>query len=495
MGLSCKERIFMVLLGVATASGLTVLVLLLVEATSVLLPAETKFGIVLDAGSSHTSLFVYQWPSDKEKDTGVVSQALACQVEGPGISSYALNPVRAGESLKDCLEEALALVPRGQHQETPTFLGATAGMRLLRQKNSSQAGDILEAVSQVLGRSPLDFRGAEVLAGQDEGAFGWITVNYLLGRLVQYSSGQWTQPAEGMLLGTLDMGGASTQICFAPSGPILDQSSQATFHLYGANYSVYTHSHLCFGRDQVLLRLLAGLLQSSPASLLRHPCYHSGYQTTLPLATLSESPCVRTAAPLDPTQNLTIEGTGNPGACVTALRGLFNFSCQDHGACAFDGVYQPPVQGQFYVSTGAPSLWARHHWPQDGPQEPWGAQGHRCGRHSFSHPVGILQLLLHLPLPEPHLQAAAGHCQCHGLEILPEALEAGGDQLPWAGALVARLLCLGPVHPHTAAGRLWLPRGELAQHRVPEAGRRDGHWLDAGLHAQPDWHDPSRGTR
>ncbi|XP_021117261.1 ectonucleoside triphosphate diphosphohydrolase 8 isoform X6 [Heterocephalus glaber] len=419
MGLSCKERIFMVLLGVATASGLTVLVLLLVEATSVLLPAETKFGIVLDAGSSHTSLFVYQWPSDKEKDTGVVSQALACQVEGPGISSYALNPVRAGESLKDCLEEALALVPRGQHQETPTFLGATAGMRLLRQKNSSQAGDILEAVSQVLGRSPLDFRGAEVLAGQDEGAFGWITVNYLLGRLVQ----------------------------------------------------------------------------SSPASLLRHPCYHSGYQTTLPLATLSESPCVRTAAPLDPTQNLTIEGTGNPGACVTALRGLFNFSCQDHGACAFDGVYQPPVQGQFYVSTGAPSLWARHHWPQDGPQEPWGAQGHRCGRHSFSHPVGILQLLLHLPLPEPHLQAAAGHCQCHGLEILPEALEAGGDQLPWAGALVARLLCLGPVHPHTAAGRLWLPRGELAQHRVPEAGRRDGHWLDAGLHAQPDWHDPSRGTR
>ncbi|XP_023556101.1 ectonucleoside triphosphate diphosphohydrolase 8 isoform X5 [Octodon degus] len=181
---------------------------------------------------------------------------------GPGISSYASDPARAGESLRGCLEEALALVPAARQGETPVFLGATAGMRLLRQKNNSQARDILTAVSQVLGQSPLDFWGAKVLTGQDEGAFSWITVNYLLGRLIQYSSGQWIQPAEGTLVGALDMGGASTQICFMPRGPILDQSSQATFHLYGTNYSVYTHSHLCFGRDQVLLRLLGGLLQA-----------------------------------------------------------------------------------------------------------------------------------------------------------------------------------------------------------------------------------------
>lgn len=43
---------------------------------------HSQFGIVFDAGSSHTSLFVYRWPADKENDTGVVSQALACQVKG-----------------------------------------------------------------------------------------------------------------------------------------------------------------------------------------------------------------------------------------------------------------------------------------------------------------------------------------------------------------------------------------------------------------------------
>ncbi|XP_032117600.1 ectonucleoside triphosphate diphosphohydrolase 8 isoform X7 [Sapajus apella] len=263
MGLSRKEQVFMALLGASGVAGLTALILLLVEAASVLLPADLKFGIVFDAGSSHTSLFLYQWPADKENGTGVVSQALACQVEGPGISSYASDPAQAGESLQGCLEEALVLIPEAQRRKTPTFLGATAGMRLLRQKNSSQARDIFAAVTQVLGRSPVDFWGAELLAGQDEGAFGWITVNYGLGMLVKYSfTGEWIRPPEETLVGALDMGGASTQITFVPGGPILDKSTQADFRLYGSDYSVYTHSYLCFGRDQMLSRLLIGLVQA-----------------------------------------------------------------------------------------------------------------------------------------------------------------------------------------------------------------------------------------
>uniref|UniRef100_A0A0D9RW25 Ectonucleoside triphosphate diphosphohydrolase 8 n=1 Tax=Chlorocebus sabaeus TaxID=60711 RepID=A0A0D9RW25_CHLSB len=351
MGLSRKEQVFLAILGASGVSGLTALILLLVEATSVLLPTDIKFGIVFDAGSSHTSLFLYQWPADKENGTGVVSQALACQVEGPGISSYTSDPAQAGESLRGCLEEALVLIPEAQHRKTPMFLGATAGMRLLRQKNSSQARDIFAAVTQVLGRSPVDFWGAELLAGQDEGAFGWITVNYGLGTLVKYSfTGEWIQPPEEMLVGALDMGGASTQITFVPGGPILDKSTQADFRLYGSNYSVYTHSYLCFGRDQMLSRLLVGLVQSRPAALLRHPCYLSGYQTTLALAPLYESPCVHTTPPPSLPQNLTVEGTGNPGACVSAIRELFNFSsCQGREDCAFDGIYQPPLQGKFYA--------------------------------------------------------------------------------------------------------------------------------------------------
>lgn len=351
MKLTVKEKVTVALLGATAALAVTALVLTLVPATSVLLPADTKFGMVFDAGSSHTSLFVYRWPADKENDTGVVSQALSCQVEGPGISSYASDPAQAGESLRGCLQEALAAVPAAQRQRTPVFLGATAGMRLLSQKNSSQAGLIFAAVADVLGRAPVAFGGAELLAGQDEGALGWITINYVLGLLVKYSfSGEWIRPPEGTLVGALDMGGASTQITFVPGGPIRDESTQASFRLYGVEHRVYTHSYLCFGRDQALGRLLARLVQSSPGPRVRHPCYHGGYVDTLPLAPLYESPCVRDPPRPDFPPSLPVEGTGNPGACVSALRELFNFSsCRGREDCAFNGVYQPPVRGRFYA--------------------------------------------------------------------------------------------------------------------------------------------------
>ncbi|XP_077005017.1 ectonucleoside triphosphate diphosphohydrolase 8 isoform X2 [Tamandua tetradactyla] len=351
MGWSWRAGVLTALLCTALTMALAALSLLLAGATDIFLPADTKLGMVFDAGSSHTSLFVYQWPAAKENGTGVVSQALACQAEGPGISSYASDPARAGESLQGCLEEALTLIPNAQHRKTPVFLGATAGMRLLSERNSSQAQQVFAAVAGTLGRAPVDFRGAELLAGLDEGAFGWITINYLLGRLVTYAfSGEWTRPQDGSLVGALDMGGASTQIAFVPGGPILNRSTERTFRLYGSEYSVYAHSYLCFGRDQMLNRLLAGLLQSTQGPLLRHPCYHSGYRGSLALAPLSESPCIRTPALGDPAGNITVEGTGNPGACVAAIRNLFNFSsCEDRVDCAFEGVYQPPVRGRFYA--------------------------------------------------------------------------------------------------------------------------------------------------
>lgn len=46
-----------------------------------------QYGIVLDAGSSHTSMFIYKWPADKENDTGIVSQHSSCDVRGEAPSS------------------------------------------------------------------------------------------------------------------------------------------------------------------------------------------------------------------------------------------------------------------------------------------------------------------------------------------------------------------------------------------------------------------------
>ncbi|KAG9338356.1 hypothetical protein JZ751_025915, partial [Albula glossodonta] len=60
------------------------------------LPKKYKYGIVLDAGSSHTAVYIYEWPAEKENNTGMVRQTHSCNVKGKGISSYAARVKEAG---------------------------------------------------------------------------------------------------------------------------------------------------------------------------------------------------------------------------------------------------------------------------------------------------------------------------------------------------------------------------------------------------------------
>lgn len=91
-----------------------------------------KYGIVLDAGSSRTTVYVYEWPAEKENDTGVVSQTFKCDVKGPGISSYEHNTGALAKPLDECLNKVKERIPVHLHKSTSLYLGATAGMRLLR---------------------------------------------------------------------------------------------------------------------------------------------------------------------------------------------------------------------------------------------------------------------------------------------------------------------------------------------------------------------------
>ncbi|KRX99727.1 Factor VIII intron 22 protein [Trichinella pseudospiralis] len=66
-----------------------------------------EFGIIIDAGSSHSGLYIYTWNGRKNK-TGVIKQyAPSCTTE-IGISSFTDSPVDAGNSLLFCLNNASA---------------------------------------------------------------------------------------------------------------------------------------------------------------------------------------------------------------------------------------------------------------------------------------------------------------------------------------------------------------------------------------------------
>ncbi|XP_041908397.1 ectonucleoside triphosphate diphosphohydrolase 8-like isoform X2 [Corvus kubaryi] len=287
--LRAVSRGWLAVLGLLTVA---VFVLVLIPAKDAVVPTRFKYGLVFDAGSTHTSLYIYRWPADKENGTGIVSQVEACSVSGPGISSYADNPAGAGASLKPCLDRAMKIVPAEQQRETPTYLGATAGMRLLRMENSTKAEQVFAEVSKAIGEYPVDFRGARILTGSEEGSFGWITVNYLLETLVKFSFAErWEHPQDTEVLGALDLGGASTQITFQPGVPVEDRNTSVFFRLYGTNYSLYSHSYLCYGQSQALKMLLAALHQASSSAQISHPCYPQGYQENITVAELYDSPC------------------------------------------------------------------------------------------------------------------------------------------------------------------------------------------------------------
>ncbi|XP_015107007.1 ectonucleoside triphosphate diphosphohydrolase 1 isoform X3 [Vicugna pacos] len=314
------------------------------------LPENVKFGIVLDAGSSHTSLYIYQWPAEKENDTGMVSQVEECKVQGPGIANHVQKLSEIDVYLAACMERAKVVIPAPQHTETPVYLGATAGMRLLRMKNGYLASKILAVVTSSISNYPFDFQGARIITGQEEGAYGWITTNYLLGRFTQKSSWFNLKPTGGEpqeTYGALDLGGASTQITFVPKDKTMESPDDTLhFRLYGRNYSVYTHSFLCYGKDQALLQKLAKDVRNTDGTI-SDPCFHPGYQRKMVLADLYESPCTRKFETFLQFDEIIIQGTGNYQQCQQSILQLFNTSYCPYSHCAFDGIFLPPVQGDF----------------------------------------------------------------------------------------------------------------------------------------------------
>ncbi|XP_063163038.1 ectonucleoside triphosphate diphosphohydrolase 1 isoform X1 [Candoia aspera] len=310
---------------------------------------NSKYGIVLDAGSSHTNVYVYKWPAEKENNTGVVQQIHVCEVEGPGISSYANAVENASAPLKHCMDSAKEIVPQGKHQETPVYLGATAGMRLLSLKNKDAARRVLSAVEETLHIYPFKFQGARILSGGEEGAYGWITLNYLLGK---FTESIWPKVLghtffKSRTTGALDLGGASTQITFVPDPDKIESTADiVNFHLYGKEYVVYTHSFLCYGKDQALrLKLLHDVL-SSTTDRLQDPCFHQGYARTLNVFDLTTNPCTARNFTVSYSQ-IQIQGVGNYEKCLASIQRIFNTQDCVYSSCSFNGIFLPEVSGEF----------------------------------------------------------------------------------------------------------------------------------------------------
>ncbi|XP_076211523.1 ectonucleoside triphosphate diphosphohydrolase 2-like [Aptenodytes patagonicus] len=331
--MSCRELLPPWLVIVA---GLTGIMLLCVSTKDVpITPPRTKYGIVLDAGPSHTILFIYQWTTTKANKTGVIRECSSCSVQGPGVSSYSDSPQKVGKSLEPCLNWAQKEIPAEQHSQTPLYLGATASMRQLNLTHPTLSGGLLAALTVALKSSPFDFQGAQILSSPDEEAFNWVAVNYVLENFFKYDwRGQLVPSRKGMA-GVLSVGGTSAQLTSKVEEGNQAPKEGVRLQLYGQTHNVYTHHCPCHGTDQLRSRLLSMLIQDQrSAKTVSNPCWPLTYSREVRWQSVHAGPCAVSDDTSDipgPEEVFNITGSSNPTTCMRLVQSLLNSS----SSCSF----------------------------------------------------------------------------------------------------------------------------------------------------------------
>ncbi|GJE87050.1 golgi apyrase [Phanerochaete sordida] len=348
--------------------------------------ASRRFGIVIDAGSSGSRLQIYSWKdtrSAREQGGTEVLNALPTVEKGtrtgedwvtkvePGLSSFADNPEGVAGYLAPLLEHARTQIPPSLQPETPLFLLATAGMRLL---SPEQQASVLSATCEFLkfhshfkidGPSEVGPCGSSVriITGEEEGLFGWIAVNYLM-------DGFKGSDEERTTYGFLDMGGASTQIAFEPSKEAREQTKDlidVRLRLLSGkeiHHQVFVTTWLGYGTNQARERYVGQTINDyestramlhSPVStddeLVPDPCLPKDLK-------LTESPVQPSTSTAHSKKPHTLVGTGSFEQCLKRTSPLLNKDapCPD-GPCLFNGVHVPPIDFSVSHFIGVSEYW------------------------------------------------------------------------------------------------------------------------------------------
>ncbi|CAN6319816.1 unnamed protein product [Urochloa humidicola] len=258
----------------------------------------------------------------------------------PGLSSFAADPARAGESLRPLIEFAREKIGTagGAAAEAEVRLMATAGLRLL-EEHAQEA--ILGSCKDVLRASGFRFEDAwaKVIPGSDEGIYAWVAANYALGRL----GGD-----PNKTVGVIELGGASAQLTFV-SDEVLPPELSNNFTFGETTYTLYTNSFLNFGQNaaQNSLHELLRSRGSSKNITLDDPCAPRGYSH-------NEEVMVRTSGASRSTLDNQYVGSGNgnftecrSSSLLLLQKGKENCKYQQ---CHLGSTFVPELRGYFLAT-------------------------------------------------------------------------------------------------------------------------------------------------
>ena len=266
------------------------------------------------------------------------------------------------DHLAQLLKHAQDIVPKDAVRDTPVFLLATAGMRLLgnveRQLLLDQICSYTRANSDFL--LPDCDVHIQVIPGITEGLYGWIATNYLLG---SFDAPENVDPGKGHnTYGFLDMGGASAQIAFAPNATETEKHAEDLKLLRLRNvdgspqeYRVFVTSWLEFGVHQARRRYVEALEAASGIAGVRElpdPCLPAGLRTTFDGEIIHAGQVAE----------LHLLGTGRFDECLRQTYPLLDKDapCLDH-PCLLHGIHTPAIDFDVNHFVGISEYWHTTH--------------------------------------------------------------------------------------------------------------------------------------
>ncbi|CAE7736930.1 ENTPD1, partial [Symbiodinium pilosum] len=310
-------------------------------------------GIIIDAGSSGSRVWVFAWPVLKCDFNApfpvAIPSVVASQTVHRGLAT--LGTAKLNETLQELLSfaEGVLIDREDDWSEFPVYLFATAGFRRMRP---DQREGMLQNVRAILADSSFysEPDHVRILSGEEEGAYGWLAVNAEKGLLEEASKGS---------LGVLDLGGASMQITFVPEDDRSVLQHSFPVHLQGRQSNLYSASYLQFGlrEAQRLLQrqLIARALVAETTSILEHPCMPRGSNISELLigdesGSDSGNSSTLGASPL----RATWYGKGLYEDCADKIAELFDKSAPCYlPHCTFNGRYQPTLGSRRFLAFSA----------------------------------------------------------------------------------------------------------------------------------------------
>ncbi|XP_068746463.1 ectonucleoside triphosphate diphosphohydrolase 4-like [Montipora capricornis] len=324
------------------------------------------YGIVVDCGSSGSRVFIYYWPPHNGNPDELLKVKQMKDSRGnpvrmkikPGISTLVEQPSNASYYLAPLLNFAVQQIPDDKHMETPLYILATAGMRMLSLTDQEAILDDIRVDIPLKYNFHFMSSHVEVITGKQEGIYSWIAVNFELGRFDHSHETKGSPTLNSSVsevprkstVGSLDMGGGSAQIAFEVGKSVwvpselsaqvnLGCDSHQTIH----NYNLYVATFLGFGGN---------------AARDRYTEFVITHNNTLKFDVSSQAfrdPCL----PSECSEQKTLKekeynflGTGEYSECQKVILPLLNLTkpCPKQ-PCSFNGVYQPTIdynKDEFY---------------------------------------------------------------------------------------------------------------------------------------------------